>query len=63
MGRSWAHAQLFRKVLGGAGILPVQLHRLEAYATNVAGGDARPTWLFMVYGWAKGPRITTLKFP
>jgi hypothetical protein len=34
MGAPPAHGELLREVFGGAGILPVQVHRLEAGATE-----------------------------
>ena len=44
--RDFSLIPLLRKVFGGTGILPVQMHRLEACATNSGGRDARPTILF-----------------
>ena len=41
--RDFSLIPLLRKVFGGTGILPVQMHRLEACATSSGGRDARPT--------------------
>jgi hypothetical protein len=40
-------ANTFKKIKGR--------HRLFRLCRRLAGGDARPTDLFMLYGWTKGP--------
>jgi hypothetical protein len=50
MGAPKAHEQLFRKVLGGIGILPVRRTGWKACATKSGGRGAHRTELFMNYG-------------
>ena len=45
-----ALTQLSWKVLGGTGILPVRRTGWKPVPPKVAGTEARPTGLFMIYG-------------
>ena len=47
------------KSFGGTGILPSGA-QVENLCHQRAGTDARPTNLFMFYGWTKGPGATAL---
>jgi len=42
-------------MLGGTGILPVRQTGWKPVPPKAAGTEARPTTLFMFYGWTKGP--------
>jgi hypothetical protein len=58
--KSKGRHELFRKVLGGTGILPVRQTGCNPVPPKAAGTEARPTTLFMIYGWAEGSCLTAL---